>query len=46
MFATSAQCSLISAGIWHDLNVTSDFLAICFNDAADNGLSYQGVLIK
>ena len=46
MFATSAQCSLISAGIWHDLNVTSDFLAMCVKNAADNDLSYQGVLIK
>ena len=45
MFATSAQCSLSSAGIWHNLNVTSDFIAMCFETAADNNLSHQGVLI-
>ena len=46
MFVTSAQCSLISAGIWHDLNVTSDLTAMCFKNASDNDLSHQGVLIK
>ena len=33
MFATSAQCSLISAGILHDPNITSDFLAMCVKNA-------------
>ena len=33
MFATSAQYSLISAGILHDPNITSDFLAMCVKNA-------------
>ena len=33
MFATSAQCSLISAGILHDPNITSDFIAMCVKNA-------------
>ena len=42
----AAQCSLISAGIWHDLNVTSDFLSMCVKNVNDNNLQYQGVILK
>ena len=42
----ATQCSLISAGIWHDLNVTSDFLSMCVKNVHENNLQYQGVIIK
>ena len=45
-FDFAPQCSLISAGIWHDLNVTSDFLSMCVKNIHDNDLNYQAVLIK
>ena len=45
-FDLSPQCSLISAGIWHDLNVTSDFLSICVKNVHDNNLQYRGVILK
>ena len=44
--AGAGQCALITAGIWHDLNVTSDFLSMCVRNIHDNQLPYQGVLIK
>lgn len=42
----ASQSSLISAGIWHDLNVTSDFLSMCVKNVHDNNLQYQSVILK
>ena len=40
-FDLSAQCALISAGIWHDLNATSDFLSMCVKNVHENNLQLR-----
>jgi len=42
----SSLCALLSAGIWHDLNVTSDFLSMCVRNIHENDTPYQNVLVK
>eukprot|EP00092_Neocalanus_flemingeri_P040368 GFUD01043966.1.p1 GENE.GFUD01043966.1~~GFUD01043966.1.p1 ORF type:complete len:1978 (-),score=498.59 GFUD01043966.1:399-6332(-) len=42
----SSLCALLSAGIWHDLNVTSDFLAMCVRSIHEHDTPYQNVLVK
>jgi len=45
-FDFAPQCALLTAGIWHDLSVSSEFLKMCVRNIHDNDLSYHGVLIK
>jgi len=46
IFDFASTCALLSAGIWHDLNVTSDFLLMCVRNIHENETPYQSVLIK
>ena len=45
-FDFAPQCALLTAGIWQDLSVSSEFLSMCVRNIHDNDLSYHGVLIK
>jgi len=42
----SSLCALLTAGIWHDLNVTSDFLSMCVRNIHEHDTPYQNVLVK